>query len=195
MASKAFERAEEIFRMKADGESVRSIASKLNLPASSVHYVLKQGNDNGESKESVQVDQVALLERLDHVEVRLDELQARLEEVCWHLDPGWKKVDGWLAHRTVNVQEALQELLGRKRMSDLARTILFRAAAVAFFVWVWSVDGHYWMYLACAIGAALGFLEWNRSEWKQRLSRSWWRGARKDPFEAIRKTFFEPGQD
>lgn len=81
MANKAYEHLDEIMRLKADGESVRSIAAKLSLPASSVQYVLKQGNGNGESKEAVQVDQSVWLRRIDSLELLVQELQARVVEL------------------------------------------------------------------------------------------------------------------
>lgn len=86
MAHKLHPYREQIELLKANRESVRSIASKLSelsgekIAPSTVHHFLKQGSGNGESKESIQIDQAAVLERLDYVAFRLDELEERLSE-------------------------------------------------------------------------------------------------------------------
>src|SRR4030081_1432667 len=81
MANKASEYAGEILRLRAEGESVRSIATKLGLPASSVHHLLKQENGNDESKESASFDPAPILDAVNNVALRLDELSKEVKEI------------------------------------------------------------------------------------------------------------------
>lgn len=96
MAHKLDRFRDQIEVFKATGDSVREIARKLSemsgekVAASTVQWWLKQGNGNGESKESVQVDQAALVERLDHVQVCLDELAKQVTEINGQVHLVWE---------------------------------------------------------------------------------------------------------
>ncbi|MBL8227334.1 MAG: hypothetical protein JNL98_02610 [Bryobacterales bacterium] len=81
MSAKLDAFAQEIAAMQAQGFSVRKIAERLSdlsgqhVASSSIHAWIRS-NGNGEVKESRAVDPALVLERLDHVALRLDELEA-----------------------------------------------------------------------------------------------------------------------
>ena len=95
MAHKLEPFKDQIGLFKANGESVRSIASKLSemsgvkIAPSSVHHFLK-GNGNGESKESPAVNPAPTVERVDNLQVRLDELKAQLDRIEGKIGLVWE---------------------------------------------------------------------------------------------------------
>ncbi|HEY4360347.1 MAG TPA: helix-turn-helix domain-containing protein [Bryobacteraceae bacterium] len=82
MAHKLDGYRQQILDLREAGESVRKIAERIGQPPSTVQHFLKQ--ESGESRESVAVDQSAVLERIDHVALRVDELARELKRSIRH---------------------------------------------------------------------------------------------------------------
>ena len=131
---------DQIEALKAEGLSVRKIAERLSelsgakVSPSSVHYMLSKENGNGESKESVQVDQALVLERFDYVQVRLDDLTNQISRTTY----------------------ILQLQIERVRKFQIA---VLTACVSAILTLAWLDGGHNWAGLALLL-IAFGFLIW-----------------------------------